>query len=124
MDRTLRAELETLVEDAPSGVKAKDQEAFDAVVDGLNLWLDRWYPARPDRVWVDLPQAAGRTAASKADVLRIARLYPQELAVAVKAKSGEYAKSEYSASGRGAFGHLGGSGKRGKRSEPKLRLQF
>lgn len=124
MNRTLHRELVALVEEGTVGVRPKDQEIFPVIVAGLRLWLARWYPMPSGTVKIDLPQAAGRTAASQADVLRIARLYPAQIAAELGASSGTYNKSEYHPSGRGAFGRLGGSGKRGVKSDPTLTLKF
>ena len=124
MNHETRTTMVALVEEGVVGVRPKDQELFPAVVAGLRLWLARWYPMPSGTVKIDLPQAAGRTAASQADVLRIARLYPAQLAAELGASSGTYNKSEYHPSGRGAFGRLGGSGKRGVKSDPMLTLKF
>jgi hypothetical protein len=72
---------------------------------------NRWRRARA------LPDQQRRTCSLTAPMAR-------PFSVAVKSKYGAYGKSAYSASGCGAFGRLDGSGKRGKRSGPKLRLQF
>jgi len=103
-------------------VKAKDRETFDAVVDGLKLYLERWSHPGETVAYVRLDKSAERTVGSTRTVYSIARRYPSELAHALGWNSGEYEGSSYAASGCGAFGRLGG-GRRAHYNEPTLRLR-
>ncbi len=60
---------------------------------------------------------------SPAKIMSMFRKYPNEIAVLLGYREGRYEKSSYSPSGRGAFGHLGGSSRRGRYHAPIFRMK-
>lgn len=100
-------------------VPKKDKESFDYILDSIRMQRN-WHPGSR---YIDLESVSSRVPGGKKVTYAIARRYPNEIAEAIGAKAGAYRKAEYTSSGRGAFGRLGGGGK-SHYSHPFLVLEF
>lgn len=98
-------------------------EELAEVVDAIKRWLDRWRAKSERVVYVKLDQVRGIACCDSKRFYGVVRRNTVAIAEALGARSAQYQKGEYTPSGSGAFGRLGG-GKRGHTSDPMLRVEF